>query len=47
VSLPGTDFDREREWREIERHLEGARTILGLGATAGAFSIPVGRAAST
>jgi SAM-dependent methyltransferase len=66
VSLPETDFDRERQWwdakapkeetgsadesinralrwREIERHLEGARTILDVGAATGAFSIPLAK----
>jgi SAM-dependent methyltransferase len=64
MSLPETDFDRERQWwnakapkeeidsadesinrllrwREIERHLEGVRNILDIGAATGAFSIPL------
>ena len=64
MSLPETDFDRERRWwdakapkeetdladeainrslrwREIERHLEGVKTILDVGAATGAFSIPL------
>jgi SAM-dependent methyltransferase len=28
-------------WREIERHLVGVRTVLDVGAGAGAFSIPL------
>ena len=64
--MPGTDFDREREWwdakapreetdaadeginrglrwREIERHLDGTRTILDVGGATGAFSIPLAK----
>jgi SAM-dependent methyltransferase len=66
MSLPETDFDRERHWwdakapkeerdladesinrasrwREIERHLEGVRTILDVGGGTGAFSIPLSK----
>jgi SAM-dependent methyltransferase len=30
-------------WREIERHLDGVKTILDVGAGAGEFSIPLAR----
>jgi SAM-dependent methyltransferase len=66
MSLPETDFDRERQWwdakavkeetdsadetinralrwREIERHLEGAKTILDIGGATGVFSIPLAK----
>jgi ubiquinone/menaquinone biosynthesis C-methylase UbiE len=66
MSLPETDFNRERQWwdakapkeerdladesinralrwREIERHLEGVRTILDIGGATGAFSIPLAK----
>lgn len=66
MSLPETDFERERRWwdakapkeetdaadekinralrwREIERHLEGVKTILDIGGATGAFSIPLAR----
>lgn len=66
MSLPETDFDRERRWwdakapkedrdladesinralrwREIERHLEGVKTILDIGGATGAFSIPLAK----
>jgi len=34
-------INRALRWREIERHLEGVRTILDVGAGTGAFSIPL------
>ncbi|MGA2739944.1 MAG: class I SAM-dependent methyltransferase [Bryobacteraceae bacterium] len=66
MSLPETDFDRERQWwdaksvkeeidsadetinralrwREIERHLEGTKTILDIGGATGVFSIPLAK----
>jgi SAM-dependent methyltransferase len=66
VSLPETNFDRERQWwdakapkedtdsadekinralrwREIERHLDGVKTILDVGGATGAFSIPLAK----
>ncbi len=66
MSLPRTDFDREREWwdakapqeetdrgderinralrwREIERHLDGTKTILDVGGATGTFSIPLAK----
>lgn len=36
-------INRALRWREIERHLEGARTILDIGAATGAFSIPLAK----
>ena len=66
MTLPETDFTRERQWwdakapkeerdladesinralrwREIDRHLEGVRTILDIGGATGAFSIPLAK----
>ena len=66
MSLPGTNFDREREWwdakapkedtdaadeginralrwREIDRNLDGIKTILDVGGATGAFSIPLAK----
>jgi SAM-dependent methyltransferase len=66
MSLPETDFNRERQWwdakapkeerdladesinralrwREIDRHLDGVRTILDIGGATGAFSIPLAK----
>ena len=66
MTLPETDFDRERRWwdskaakeetdsadetinralrwREIERNLEGVKTILDVGGATGVFSIPLAR----
>jgi ubiquinone/menaquinone biosynthesis C-methylase UbiE len=66
MSLPETDFDREKQWwdakapkeerdladesinralrwREIDRHLQGVRTILDVGGATGAFSIPLAK----
>jgi ubiquinone/menaquinone biosynthesis C-methylase UbiE len=66
MTVPRTDFERERQWwdakalneerdladesinralrwREIDRHLDGVRTILDIGAATGAFSIPLAR----
>ena len=36
-------INRALRWREIERHLEGVREILEIGAGTGAFSIPLAR----
>ena len=35
--------NRALRWREIERHLDGVRTILDVGGGTGAFSIPLAR----
>src|ERR1700733_5365955 len=66
MTLPETDFTRERQWwdakapkeerdladesinralrwREIERHLEGVRTILDVGGATGVFSVPLAK----
>ena len=47
---PGKEKDAADEainralcWREIERHLEGVKTILDVGAGPGEFSIPLAR----
>lgn len=34
-------INRALRWREIERHLEGVKTILDVGGATGAFSIPL------
>lgn len=34
-------INRALRWREIERHLEGIKTILDIGAGIGAYSIPL------
>jgi ubiquinone/menaquinone biosynthesis C-methylase UbiE len=39
--LADEGFNRALRWREIERHLEGVKTILDIGAATGAFSIPL------
>ncbi|MEW5872948.1 MAG: class I SAM-dependent methyltransferase [Chloroflexota bacterium] len=36
-------MNRALRWREIERRLDGVRTILDVGAATGAFSIPLAR----
>jgi SAM-dependent methyltransferase len=36
-------INRALRWRELERHLEGVRTILDVGGGTGAFSIPLAR----
>jgi SAM-dependent methyltransferase len=36
-------INRALRWREIERHLEGVKTILDVGGGTGAFSIPLAR----
>jgi SAM-dependent methyltransferase len=36
-------INRALRWREIERHLEGAKTILDIGGATGAFSIPLAK----
>jgi ubiquinone/menaquinone biosynthesis C-methylase UbiE len=36
-------INRALRWREIERHLEGVRTILDIGGGTGAFSIPLAK----
>ena len=35
--------NRALRWREIERHLDGVRSILDVGAGTGVFSIPLAR----
>jgi ubiquinone/menaquinone biosynthesis C-methylase UbiE len=35
--------NRALRWREIERHLEGVKTILDVGGATGAFSLPLAR----
>jgi ubiquinone/menaquinone biosynthesis C-methylase UbiE len=36
-------INRALRWREIERHLEGVKTILDVGGATGAFSLPLAR----
>jgi len=36
-------INRALRWREIDRHLEGIRTVLDVGGGTGAFSIPLAR----
>jgi SAM-dependent methyltransferase len=36
-------INRALRWREIERHLDGMRTVLDVGGGTGAFSIPLAR----
>ena len=36
-------INRALRWREIERHLEGVRTVLDIGGASGAFSIPLAK----
>ncbi len=43
ATLAGRSVNRDLRWREIERHLEGVRTILDIGGGTGAFSIPLAR----
>lgn len=35
--------NRALRWREIERHMEGVRTVLDIGGGTGVFSIPLAR----
>ena len=35
--------NRALRWREIDRHLEGVKTVLDIGAATGAFSIPLAK----
>lgn len=37
------EINRALRWREIERHLEGVKTILDVGGATGAFSIPLAK----
>lgn len=39
----GETINRALRWREIERHLEDAKTILDIGGATGAFSIPLAK----
>lgn len=39
--LADEEINRALRWREIEKHLEGIKTILDVGAGTGAFSIPL------
>jgi len=41
--LADEEVNRALRWREIERHLDGVKTILDVGAGTGAFSIPLAR----
>ena len=41
--LADESINRALRWREIERHLEGVRTILDIGGGTGAFSIPLAK----
>jgi ubiquinone/menaquinone biosynthesis C-methylase UbiE len=41
--LSTPSINRTLRWREIERHLEGVKTILDVGGATGAFSIPLAR----
>ena len=36
-------INRALRWRELERQLDGVRTILDVGGGTGAFSIPLAR----
>lgn len=36
-------INRQLRWREIERNLNGVKTILDIGAVTGAFSIPLAK----
>ncbi len=36
-------INRALRWREIERHLDGVRTVLDVGGGTGAFSIPLAK----
>jgi SAM-dependent methyltransferase len=36
-------INRALRWRELERHLDGVRTVLDVGGGTGAFSIPLAR----
>ncbi|MEN6357572.1 MAG: methyltransferase domain-containing protein [Armatimonadota bacterium] len=36
-------INRVLRWREIERHLDGVKSILDIGAATGVFSIPLAR----
>src|SRR5687767_4116500 len=41
--LSRPSINRILRWREIERNLEGVKTILDVGGGTGAFSIPLAR----
>lgn len=41
LDLADEFVNRALRWREIDRHLEGVRTILDVGAGTGVFSIPL------
>jgi SAM-dependent methyltransferase len=41
--LADESINRALRWREIDRHLDGVRTILDIGAATGAFSIPLAK----
>ena len=43
VDFGGSAINRVLRWRELERHLNGVRTILDVGAGTGAFSIPLAK----
>jgi ubiquinone/menaquinone biosynthesis C-methylase UbiE len=41
--LADESINRALRWREIDRHLEGVRTILDVGGATGAFSVPLAK----
>jgi ubiquinone/menaquinone biosynthesis C-methylase UbiE len=41
--LSTPSINRTLRWREIERNLEGVKTVLDVGGATGAFSIPLAR----
>jgi ubiquinone/menaquinone biosynthesis C-methylase UbiE len=41
--LADESINRALRWREIDRHLQGVRTILDVGGATGAFSIPLAK----
>lgn len=41
--LADESIKRALRWREIDRHLQGVRTILDIGGATGAFSIPLAK----
>lgn len=43
TDLADEAVNRALRWRELERHLDGVRTVLDVGGGTGAFSIPLAR----
>jgi len=41
--LADEEVNRALRWREIERHLDGVKTILDVGGGTGVFSVPLAR----